>query len=472
MAKIDHIVYDYTNLMSDAVGARHGISDADVRGRRKEAEAAALDVRRRHEEKGEMEFIALPSRRSAAGLILKYAEVARCECDNFVVLGIGGSSLGPISLQAAINPPYYNFMSARRRGGRPRIFFEDNVDPARIANLLEMLDPKRTLFNVITKSGGTAETLAALLTVHDLLVRKVGAKNLKKHIVATTDPNKGNLRKIADRLELPSFPVPGGVGGRFSILTAVGLLPAAMAGIDIMGLLRGAAAMRSRCFEPSLERNPAMLSALHQVIAMTGKGKPIQVMMPYSNQLYYVADWYRQLWAESLGKKTDLAGKTVHAGQTPVKALGATDQHSQVQLYAEGPNDKTITFMRVEKFTPDVEIPRGFDDLDGLAYLGGRRFGELINAEQRGTELALTAASRPNSTFVVPKVNEHTLGQLLFLFEMQTAFAGALLNINPFDQPGVEAGKIATFALMGRPGYEKQAVEIQSAAKGVVRRRV
>lgn len=466
-----NVIYDYTNLMSKAVGARHGVTPNEISKLRKRAAQIVRDTVKAHEAGG-LKFIALPSRRAEAARILDFAKAARKKYENFVLLGIGGSALGPLALHSALNPAYYNLMTKRQRGGCPRVFFEDNVDPTRIANLLEVIDPKKTLFNVITKSGGTSETLSALLTAHDVIRRAVGKKNIKKHLVATTDAEKGNLREIADRLGLAAFPIPRGVGGRFSVLTAVGLLPAAMVGIDIMSLLRGAAAMRKRCLGEAVNTNPALASALHQYIAMTRKGKSIQVMMPYSNQLYLIADWYRQLWAESLGKKFNLDGRVVYAGQTPVKALGATDQHSQVQLYVEGPNDKTVTFLRVERFEPERKIPRGFGDMEGLAYLGGRRFGELINAEQRGTEIALTAARRPNSTLIVPAVDAHSAGQLLFLFQMQTAFAGALLNINAFDQPGVEAGKLATFALMGRPGYEDKLEKIEKKEKRVKRKRI
>ncbi|MEW5944996.1 MAG: glucose-6-phosphate isomerase [bacterium] len=455
------ISYDYTNMLSPAVGTRHGVTPGELRAWKTRAETAAADVRRRHES-GEMEFISLPSRMKTAREIAEFARRAKNDFDDFVVLGIGGSALGAAALHCALNPPYYNLMSVRRRMGYPRFFVEDNVDPVRIANLLEVVNPKRTLFNVITKSGGTAETLAALLTVCGMIRRKTGRNALPKHLVATTDGEKGNLREIVRREKLPSFEVPRGVGGRFSVLTPVGLVPAAMTGINVIQLLRGAAAMRARCIAADAGSNPALLSALLQFLACTKKGKTIQVMMPYSVQLYFLADWYRQLWAESLGKRFDLAGRTVNAGQTPVKALGATDQHSQIQLYAEGPNDKTITFLRVEKFGTDVEIPKGFDDLDGLSYLGGASFSELLNTELRGTEIALTKAKRPNSTFVFPAITPFTVGQFIFLLEMQTVFAGGLFRVNPFDQPGVEAGKIAAFALMGRRGFEKNLEEISA----------
>ncbi|MEW6200981.1 MAG: glucose-6-phosphate isomerase [bacterium] len=465
------IIYDYTNMLASAVGNEHGVTEREIRNFEKRAGKIVKDVRSKYESGG-LEFMELPSRRRDARVILKFAGSVKKEYENFVVLGIGGSALGAMALHGALNPPYYNLLPPSARKGCPRIFFEDNVDPVRVASLLEVINPKKTLFNVVTKSGGTAETLAAFLIVDDVLRRSVGAKKLAHHIAATTDEKKGNLREMVQRLGLPSFTVPAGVGGRFSVLSAVGLLPAAMAGIDILELLRGAAAARIRCLEGDLEKNPALLSAVLQYIACTKKGKAIQVMMPYSNQLFLVADWYRQLWAESLGKKYTLKGNIVHAGQTPIKSLGATDQHSQIQLYVEGPNDKTVTFLRIENLRTDVKIPHGYSDLGGFAYLGGHSLGELLNAEQRGTEIALTAACRPNSTFILPEINPYLLGQLLFILQMQATFAGALFGINPFDQPGVEGGKVAAFALMGRPGYEKHLDNLKATERKLPRRQV
>jgi glucose-6-phosphate isomerase len=243
----------------------------------------------------------------------------------------------------------------------------------------------------------------------------------------------------------------------------VGLLSAAFSGIDIDELLAGAAAMDRRCLNTPLDKNPAMLFSALMHLAMTVQEKPIHVMMPYSNRLYLLADWFRQLWAESLGKKHNRKGKAIHVGPTPVKALGATDQHSQVQLYIEGPFDKVVCFLRVENFGRDLAIPKIFRDKDGIAYLGGQSFGKLLNAEQSATEVALTQAGRSNLTLHVPEVNAFTLGQLIYLLELATAYSGELLNIDAFDQPGVEAGKAATYALMGKKGYETQRRDITAS---------
>lgn len=468
-AKDERIVFDYTNMLAGSVGAKSGITEKQlekIAPRAVKAFAAVAGQRKA----GKLPFMDLPYQDYAAG-ILKYAKDAAPGFENFVVLGIGGSALGAIALQTALNPPFYNLMPAKARGG-PRFFVEDNVDPERIANMLEVVDPKKTLFNVVSKSGDTAETMSALMIVCGLIAKKVGAKSLKKHIVATTDAAKGNMRKIADREGLTCFLVPDGVGGRFSVLSPVGLLPAAMVGIDIKELLAGAAAMDRRCASGAPAKNPALMGAVLHYLAATEKGKSIQVMMPYSNALRDIADWFRQLWAESLGKKYSLAGKIVHAGQTPVKALGATDQHSQIQLYNEGPADKTITFIRVENFRTEVKIPSVYKDIPGLSYLIGRGMTELLNAEQAATEIAVTKHGAPNCTIRVPSVNAFTVGQLIYMLEVQTAYAGELYGINTFDQPGVEAGKIAAYALMGRPGYEERRKEIEKASLSVKRRKV
>jgi len=468
--KRHRIVLDYTNMTAGAVGARHGITDREIEKFARKA-ARAHEIRTAERAEGKLPFMDLPGKLNEAKEIAAYASGARKKYDNFVVLGIGGSALGTIALQGALNPVFYNLESAKKRGG-PRIFVEDNVDPERVANLLDIINPKKTLFNVITKSGGTAETMSTFLIARNLIARKLGARSLKNHIVATTDKEKGNLRPIAEAEGLDSFVVPDGVGGRFSVLTPVGLLPAAMAGIDILELLAGAAMMNRRCRKGDIESNPALAGAALQFLADTKKGKRIQVMMPYSNALYDVADWFRQLWAESLGKKYSLDGKVVCTGQTPVKALGATDQHSQVQLYNEGPNDKTITFIRVEKFRTDIKIPKAYSSIKGISYLPGHSLGELLNAEQYATEIALTNYRRPNSTIIMPTIDECTVGQLLYMLEVQTSYAGVFYNINPFDQPGVEAGKVATYALMGRSGYEEKVEEIRRASGREKRRKV
>jgi len=370
--------------------------------------------------------------------------------DTLVLDGIGGSALGPLALQTALRPK------------RKRLVVLDNVDPEGVRARLDGLDPARTAVNVVTKSGSTAETMANLLVMLEWMEGRLGARHIRRWS-ATTDPAKGDLLTLARRLGIPTLEIPPNVGGRFSVLTAVGLLPAAFLGLDVDGLLEGARAMRRHCWSAAPERNVGLMAAVILHGMATRRGRNVQVMMPYADGLLHLADWYRQLWAESLGKRVDRGGRVVETGQTPVTSLGATDQHSQVQLYMEGPQDKVITFLEVAAVNVDVKIPRLHRDLDSLGYLGGRTLGELIAAEKRGTEIALTSAGRPNLTYLLPRISAHVVGQMLYLFEFQTALSGELYGIDAFDQPGVEAGKAAAYALMGRKGHEKDAATLKAA---------
>ena len=232
--------------------------------------------------------------------------------------------------------------------------------------------------------------------------------------------------------------------------------------INIKNLLAGAKAMDKRCSGKVVGKNPALTAAVLQYLAMK-KGNNISVMMPYADSLKLMADWYAQLWGESLGKSVDLDGNKVNVGQTPVKALGVTDQHSQVQLYTEGPFDKVITLIGVDAYRKTVAIPDGCADIPAVNFLCGHTMNELISAEMSATEYALTRSHRLNNKIVIPEVNEYTMGQLMMFFMLQTAYTGALLNIDTFNQPGVEEGKNATYALLGRSGYEEKAKELKSA---------
>ena len=378
--------------------------------------------------------------------IEKTAARVRGEFDAFVVLGIGGSALGPAAVQQALNHLHYNELPAEKRGG-PRLHIEDNIDPERMAALLDVIDLKRTCFNVITKSGGTAETMSQYLIILDALKSAVG-EDYRRHIIITTSETKGYLIKIAKRENYETFYIPEGVGGRFSELCPVGLIAAAVTGIDIRALIAGAKDMDERCGSAGAYANPALMSAGLMVQAME-MGVNMSVMMPYADSLKLMADWYAQLWAESLGKNVTLDGKPCNVGQTPIKTLGVTDQHSQLQLYTEGPYDKALTFLKVEKFRAVTPIPSGCDDIPTIAFLGGKTHNQLIEAERAGTEYALYRAGRMSQTITLPEVNAHTVGQLIYFFELVTAYAGALLNIDTFNQPGVEESKIAAYAVMG-----------------------
>lgn len=449
---------DYNNMMKPFVG-EHGLDERDFDSYAKRFSIAAENMVSKREQ---MKWRELPHNQSEiVGQLLEAADYVRCNFNTFVVLGIGGSALGPIAVQQALSHLRYNDLPAEKRGG-PKLYVEDNVDPERMSSLLDILDLEHTCFNVITKSGSTSETMSQLLLFTSLLREKVGGE-WTKHVIATTDAAKGNLIKIAKANGLRTFYVPDGVGGRFSELCPVGLLAAAVCGVDIRQLLAGAAYIDKLTAEKDVRKNPAYMLAALEVIAMEKENCNIGVMMPYADSLKYIADWYAQLWAESLGKNVDNDGNTVHVGQTPVKALGVTDQHSQVQLYTEGPFDKVITILGVDAYRSELVIPHAYDDIPDVAFLSGHSFNELIQTERFATEYALTKSGHMNKTIIVPEVNAFTIGELLYLFEVQTAFAGELLNINTFNQPGVEEGKNATYAMLGKNGYDAKKAELDAA---------
>jgi glucose-6-phosphate isomerase len=457
-ARASAIRIDFTNVTAASVGKKDGIAPSEIKAFEKKAVACHKQLLA-DRKSGKIGFWDLPYQKALVSDINGTVSELKGRCENFVVLGIGGSALGNIALQAALNHPFYNLLDRQARGGFPRIFIMDNVDPEYFAGLLNVIKPEETIFNIISKSGGTAEPMSQFMVIRRILDERLGGK-APEHIIATTDKAKGLLREIVGNEGFESFVVPDNVGGRFSVMTPVGLLSAAMGGIDIGQLLDGAAAMDKRCATALLMKNPTYLNSVIHHIADAKKGKSMSVMMPYSNALYLIADWYRQLWAESLGKKFNLKGKTIHTGQTPIKALGATDQHSQVQLYTEGPNDKIFTLVGVDCYRHEVAIPKIYEKYDDLEYLGGKTMNALIDAERVGTTIALTDARRPNLTVTLPEITAHTVGQMLQMYMIQTAFSGQLYGINAFDQPGVEAGKIAAFTLMGHKKYAAKRREV------------
>ncbi len=441
---------DFNFMMREQIGEDSGIDPGDI-------DFHSDTVRTIHEgltakrKNGELPFFDLPYQDTSQ--IKSIAKDITNSYENFLLIGIGGSSLGPLSIHNALHPPFYNHVSAGAGKGRPRLYFLDNVDPDETAALMEILDLTKTVIVVITKSGGTAETMASFLVLKEA-IKKATGKIDPSQVIAITDPEKGDLLKIAKQNGYRTLEIPAGVGGRFSVLTPVGLLSAAASGINIDEMLAGAALMDKRCSNPDIWQNPAYMKGILEYMFQTRQGRHISVMMAYSEALGTIIDWFVQLWAESLGKKYGIDGRTIFTGQTPVKAIGATDQHSQLQLYMEGPHDKTITFLRVNKFHNTVTIPEDFPDMEGISYLGGHTLNELILAEQRATEVALAGNGRPSCRIDIPAITPSVVGQLFYLFEVQTAFAGGLYKINAFDQPGVEEGKKLTFGMMGRKGFE------------------
>lgn len=450
---------NFNNMLLSNVG-EYGI-------RPEEVEKAAVKIAQVHaamnEKKSAMAWRSLPyNQDELVEDMLAEAKRINDTFESFVVLGIGGSALGSKALFTGTKHLKYNELPREKRGGA-RFYVADNVDPDGINALFDILDVKKTCFHIITKSGNTVETMSQFMIVLSMLKEKLGDK-FESNIVLTTDKEKGILKKISNQYGFKTYTVPDGVGGRFSVLCPVGLLSAAVLNIDIKALFDGAKAMDALCTKEDVYENPAYMYAMLMYIAMQ-KGANISVMMPYADGLLNMAEWYAQLWAESLGKQEDNHGKTVHYGQTPVRALGVTDQHSQIQLYTEGPFDKVVTFIDVKEFNTTVTVGRAPIDMMDASYIEGQTLNKLIAAEMQATEYAVKKAGKMNMRITIDQMDAWSIGALFFFFEMATAAAGEFLEIDAFDQPGVEEGKIATFALMGREGYEEKAEELGAKKK-------
>ena len=429
------VTFDYQNLMEVEGGLRSGELD-EIQSRLREAADELLG--------NPPGFMKLPKTTAYAEASAHVAEEVRTSgATDFIHVGIGGSALGPMAVHKALSHPYYNALSGGDRPG-PRMHFAENTDPATLSAILDLADPQGTYVNVVTKSGSTAETMSNFLVIRGVLIDALGDFGFQGRTIATTDPEEGFLKQIADRDDLKVLPIPADVGGRFSVLTPVGLLPAAVAGLDIDALLAGASQCVDEVNEQGAE-HPAIVGAAMHYLMDTARGRNVRVMMTYADALERLAAWFVQLWAESLGKD----GK----GSTPHGAVGTTDQHSQVQLYMEGPEDKVIEIVEVEDHPKDLTIPEAYDDLEGVGYLGGHSMAELLGVECDATRRALTEAGHPNSTIRLRATNEENLGYVFQALEVQTAIAGSLYGVNAFNQPGVEAGKQITYKRMGRPGY-------------------
>jgi glucose-6-phosphate isomerase len=441
------VTFDYTNFLDSAVST-HGVPETALGAAAGSAQRAVEAVEMAHRE-GRLGFANLPLVEEPARAVRAFAREHAFK--NIIILGIGGSALGPAALESALAQP-----NASRK-----LVVLDNIDPDFIAGSLETLDPADTFVNVIAKSGVTAETMATFAIVRKWMSDALSPARLRERFAVTTDPKTGDLLAIAHQEKFPVFEIPPNVGGRFSILTPVGTLPAALLGLDVEALMRGAAETAKQS-QKAFSENPALLAAFIQWILDHQLRKSVLVLFPYSQALWKFAFWFKQLWGESLGKKFDRRQREVHCGQTPTAALGVTDQHSQLQLFIEGPDDKSFLFWSVREFRNTLKIEHPYKTFDSMSYLERRTLAELFEAERRATEMALTQAGRPNGTVYIDRVDEAAMGSLIMFSQYMTAYAGEFYDIDAFDQPGVEYGKKLTFCLMDRPGFEEHRPKIEA----------
>ncbi len=439
--------YDFLNMMRNRVGAE-GVSPEEL-----QAVAGWLEASRRaladRKKAGELGFFDVPKRRPSREAMAVLLRAFDKDIDTLVVVGIGGSLLGTQALYEALRG-----LEEVKRGGRALklVFAGDATDPRAVRDVATSVDWKRTAINIVSKSGDTIEPMAVFTLLRHELMRAVGREKAMKRIIATTDAKKGTLHDIATQEGYAILPLPGNVGGRFSVLTEVGAFPLMAAGINVDELWKGAAAEEAAFWKTApLKCAPMVYAALQWLLYR--RGKKISVFMPYAKRLALVGQWYRQLWAESLGKKNGRRGKRADIGPTPVAAVGPADQHSQIQLYTEGPSDKIVTFVEVDEFDIDARLPDPWPALEGVSYFSGHTLKQLVHMERQATAEALTDNRRPNGTLRLPDLSGRSLGALLQGLMIATAMTGELFDVDAFDQPGVEAGKKHMYKLLGRKGY-------------------
>jgi glucose-6-phosphate isomerase len=388
--------------------------------------------------------------------IQKSAEKIKSDSDILLVIGIGGSYLGARAAIEMLNHTFYNALTKEQRQTPQVLFVGQNISSSYMKDLMDVLEGKDFSINVISKSGTTTEPAIAFRIFRKMLEEKYGKEEAKKRIYATTDKARGALKTFADEEGYETFVIPDDVGGRFSVLTAVGLLPIAVSGLNIQDMMSGAAKAYEDFSKSELEENPAYQYAVVRN-ALYNKGKTIEMLVNYEPALQYFAEWWKQLFGESEGKD--------QKGIFPASANFSTDLHSLGQYIQEGRRDLFETVLNVEKPRHEMEIQLEDTDLDGLNYLAGKTVDFVNKKAFQGTLLAHSDGGVPNLIVNIPELNEYTFGYLVYFFEKACAMSGYLLGVNPFDQPGVEAYKKNMFALLGKPGFEELKAQLEERLK-------
>jgi glucose-6-phosphate isomerase len=452
------LTLDFTNCLAEAIGATHGLTKPEV-------DTLVAKFPKHHENidelraNGESAFFDLPYQDlgDLKALIKKH----QGHWDNLVLVGFGGSVLAPKALFHALAHHQYNLLEQKARGKAPRLFFLDNPDPKGMGDLLEVIDLKKTLFQVITRTGTTAETMGMFLWLAEQLKKKAGKGALAAQVVITTEREKSPFAEIAKQEKLDLLPIPANLGGRFGILGNQSLFMAGMCGFKVDELLKGGADMDKRCRHGDPHKNPAYMHSLVHYLLTRKRRKTMHVTFSFSNRLHAIGEWYSHLCSVSLGKMLNRKGKAVHVGPSPVAALGSFDQHGQQQLFAEGPFDKVVTFLLAKDHGANGTVPAAYPKLEAAAYLKDATFASMLSCSHLGCELHITASGRPNMAITLDQIDEAHIGGLVYLLELSTAMSAELYGIDPFDQPGVEYGKHATFGHFGRAGFEDQAKKLK-----------
>jgi len=426
LTEISRLSIDNKNLFQEAIGDG-GVNQSDIDALSPKLDPLRSQIKQWIDAK-DPTFLNLPHKSDIKAIKRRGQKIAR-DFNRTIVFGIGGSSLGGEMLVRTLGDTH----------PKNTVNFYDNVDPSTMIEL-EKISWSETFLMVISKSGNTAETLSQFLTILPIMEHQLGYDKISDHTLVITENKDGALFKLSEELDLEVIEHPP-VGGRFSVLSVVGLLPAYVGGVDIAGVMEGARSMVERCAEHDMDVNPAFTNGAAQYLHAKRK-RTISVVMPYADNLRFVVNWFRQLWAESLGK-IDAEGN--HQGLTPTEAHGVTDQHSQLQLLLEGPDDKLVTFITDPGFRfQGRRVPMRFKNIPAIAPLAGHTIGELFLSELKATRTTLSRRGRPNRTFALLGRDAYALGELIILLEMETVVVAELMGIDPFDQPAVEESKVLT----------------------------
>ncbi len=456
---MDRIRIDLTHALESSLGQGKGIRAAELEECASAAAAALRALSARRASTSAWLDVAAASREHER--ILEWAEGLRGRFRALVVLNVGGSALAVQALRTALNSPFHNLTMP---GGLPRLIVLDNVDPDLVGEFLDCVDPAECLFHVVSHSGRTSATLAQFLLVREVLRERLGEEAHKDRLVVSTREDGGALAAIAAEEGYERFAIPAGISARFAALTPVALLPAALLGIDTPGLVAGAQAMSELCLSEDLSANPALAWAACSVLLATRHAKSIEVTLSYSHRLRDLAPWGARLVAECLGQGRTRSARAASAGPTPLSAVGVTDQHTQLAQWLDGPRDKWVTTLSVERPDHALAIPRAFAEHAPLATLGGRSFAELFAAERDGTRCALAEAGVPQLDVRFPAVNAHLLGQYFQLRQTAVALAAEWLDLDADATSALERVRSASAALLGAAGLEQRRAAVQAWA--------
>lgn len=426
-----------------------GITEKTILEYKEQVENIHKDLHRRaNDEKDFVGWIELPTNydKKEFSRIKKAAKKIKKESDILVVIGIGGSYLGARAVIEALTSSFQNMLTDKQRKYPQILYVGNNLSPNYINELIEYIGDKDFSVNVISKSGTTTEPAIAFRIFREYLEGKYGADEARDRIYITTDKKRGALKELADEEEYETFVIPDNVGGRFSVLTAVGLLPIAVAGISIDKLMAGAKTAQDDYLEENIKYNQCFKYAVVRNI-LYKKDKNIEILANYEPKLHYFTEWWKQLYGESEGKE--------HKGIFPAGVDLTTDLHSMGQYIQDGRRNLFETVINVEESKTDIKIKKDEDNLDGLNFLAGKTMDYVNKQAMQGTIEAHASGGVPNIIINIKKLNEETIGELIYFFELACAISGNILGVNPFDQPGVEAYKKNMFRLLGKPGYEK-----------------